>query len=44
MGSGTTAIAALKSDRKFIGFDTNEQDIKPVDNRLMNYTNNLKLK
>jgi len=28
MGSGTTAIAALKSNRKFVGYDINEEYIK----------------
>jgi len=27
MGSGTTAVAALKTDRKFIGFDISQEYI-----------------
>lgn len=34
MGSGTTAIAALKSARKFIGFDTDPSYIQLAENRI----------
>jgi site-specific DNA-methyltransferase (adenine-specific) len=34
IGSGTTAVAALKSDRKYIGYDTNSDYIKTADRRL----------
>ena len=34
IGSGTTAVAALKSDRKYIGYDTNSDYIKTADKRL----------
>lgn len=37
MGSGTTAISALKSDRKFIGYDTDESYIKLAETRLSRY-------
>ena len=44
MGSGTTGVAALKSDRNFIGFDTNEEYIKLANNRVQPYLNTLALK
>ena len=34
MGSGTTGIGALKSERKFIGFDTNKEYIDLAERRL----------
>lgn len=34
IGSGTTAVAALKSDRKYIGYDTNSDYIKTAEKRL----------
>jgi len=34
MGSGTTAVAALKSERKYIGFDTDDKYIKLAENRI----------
>lgn len=34
MGSGTTAIAAIKSDRKFIGFEINDEYKKTADKRV----------
>jgi site-specific DNA-methyltransferase (adenine-specific) len=34
IGSGTTGVAALKSDRFFIGYDTNEEYIKLAEKRL----------
>jgi len=34
MGSGTTAIAALKSDRKFIGYEINNDYIKLAEKRI----------
>lgn len=37
MGSGTTAVSALKSDRKFIGYDTDEKYIKLAETRLSRY-------
>lgn len=37
MGSGTTAVSALKSDRKFIGYDTDEKYIKLAEARLSRY-------
>lgn len=43
MGSGTTGIAALKSNRKFIGFDTNKEYIELANNRISPHLNTLKL-
>jgi site-specific DNA-methyltransferase (adenine-specific) len=37
MGSGTTAVSALKSDRKFIGFDTDKSYIKLAESRLSRF-------
>jgi len=37
MGSGTTAVSALKSDRKFIGYDTDKSYIKLAETRLSRY-------
>jgi site-specific DNA-methyltransferase (adenine-specific) len=34
MGSGTTAIAALKSDRKYVGYDNDPQYIKLAEERI----------
>ncbi|OGO27226.1 MAG: SAM-dependent methyltransferase [Chloroflexi bacterium RBG_16_54_18] len=34
MGSGTTAIAALKSDRKYIGYDIDQEYIKLAEERI----------
>lgn len=37
MGSGSTAIAALKSDRKYVGYDTNAEYIKLAEERTAPY-------
>lgn len=37
MGSGTTAVSALKSDRKFVGYDTDKTYIKLAETRLSRY-------
>jgi DNA modification methylase len=37
MGSGTTAVSALKSDRRFIGYDTDKSYIKLAETRLSRY-------
>lgn len=34
MGSGTTGVSALKSNRKFVGYDTNREYIKLAERRL----------
>jgi len=41
MGSGTTAIAALKCDRSFVGFEVNESYIKLIKKRVEPYKNKL---
>jgi len=43
IGSGTTAIAALKSNRNFVGFEISNEYIKIAENRIMPYRNMLKL-
>ncbi len=35
MGSGTTAVAALKNKRRFIGYDVSEEYIKTANDRIM---------
>ncbi|WP_448825080.1 DNA-methyltransferase [Capnocytophaga ochracea] len=37
MGSGTTAISALKADRKYIGFDISQEYITLANNRIAPY-------
>ena len=44
MGSGTTGIAALKSNRKFVGFDTSEEYIELATRRIKPHLNTLELK
>lgn len=44
MGSGTTGIAALKSSRKFVGFDTSQDYIELADKRIEPHLNSLELK
>ncbi len=39
MGSGTTGIAALRSHRNFVGFDTNEEYVALAEQRLLSYRN-----
>jgi len=43
MGSGSTAIAALKSDRKYVGYDTNTEYIKLAEDRIAPIKNQLSL-
>ena len=42
MGSGTTAIAALKSNRKYIGFETNKEYVELTEKRVKPYENMMK--
>ena len=42
MGSGTTAIAALKSNRNYVGFEINEKYIELTKQRVKPYENMLK--
>ncbi len=44
MGSGTTAVSALKSDRKFVGYDISKEYIELANNRIKPYLNQTKLK
>jgi len=41
MGSGTTAIAALKDNRKYVGFEINQDYINLINKRVLPYTNML---
>ncbi len=34
MGSGSAAVAALKSNRKYIGYDNDPEDTKLVEQRI----------
>lgn len=43
MGSGTTAIAALKSDRSYVGYDNNIEYVRLAENRIAKYTDQLEL-
>jgi DNA modification methylase len=43
MGSGTTAIAALKSNRFYVGYDDNIEYVKLAENRIAKYTDQLEL-
>ena len=44
MGSGTTAVSALKSDRKFVGYDTDKNYIKLAEKRLSRYRSRIKFR
>ena len=43
IGSGTTAISSIKSERNFIGYDINEEYIILAENRLKPYITQTKL-
>ena len=43
LGSGTTSLAAIKSGRNYIGYDTNEEYIKLSNRRVDEYKNQMKL-
>lgn len=43
MGSGTTAIASLKSERKYIGFDTDNEYVNLAERRIHSVKSQLKL-
>lgn len=43
MGSGTTGLASIKSDRYFIGYEINEVYKQNADNRINNYMNQVSL-
>ena len=36
MGSGTTAIAAIKNNRNFVGYEINKEYINLANNRILN--------
>ena len=43
VGSGTTCLAALKTNRKYAGYDTNEEYAKLANRRINYYKNQLSL-
>jgi len=43
MGSGTTAISSIKSERYFVGYDINKEYITLAENRLRQYLTQTKL-
>lgn len=43
MGSGTTAVSAIKSERKFVGYDISQEYISLAENRLKPYLTQTKL-
>ena len=42
MGSGTTAIAALKDNRNYVGFEINKDYIKLINKRTLQHNHELK--
>lgn len=42
-GSGTTCLSAIKSDRHYVGYDIEEDYIKLANERITQYTNQLRL-
>lgn len=42
-GSGTTCLSAVKSDRHYVGYDIEEEYIKLANERIKQYTNQLRL-
>lgn len=43
LGSGTTSLSALKNNRNYVGYDTNEKYIQLADRRTSEYKNQTKL-
>ena len=43
MGSGSTAIAALKSNRNYIGFDIDSEYVKLAEERIAPYKNQIRM-
>jgi DNA modification methylase len=43
MGSGTTALSALKADRKYVGYDISEEYIAVSEKRLSGYASQTKI-
>lgn len=44
MGSGTTALSAVKADRKYVGYDVNEEYIALAEKRINSYQSQTKVK
>jgi modification methylase len=44
MGSGTTAISAIKSERKFVGYDISQEYIRLAEKRMASLFNQTKMK
>jgi len=44
MGSGTTALSAVKADRKYVGYDISEEYIALAEKRLHSYLSQTKIK
>ncbi len=42
MGSGTTAIAAVKSDRFYVGYDTSNEYVTLAEERISKYTDQIR--
>lgn len=43
LGSGTTSLSAVKNDRKYIGYDTNQKYVNLANRRVDDYTRQVKL-
>jgi len=43
VGSGTTSLSALKNNRHYVGYDTNEKYIRLADRRMSEYKNQINL-
>jgi len=43
LGSGTTSLSALKNDRNYVGYDTNEKYIELADRRILEFKKQIKL-
>ncbi len=43
LGSGTTALAAIKSERNFIGYEINNEYVSLAEKRLLIYTSQIKM-
>jgi site-specific DNA-methyltransferase (adenine-specific) len=42
-GSGTTCLSALKSNRRYVGYDIDEDYVKLAQNKIYSYQSQLKL-
>jgi site-specific DNA-methyltransferase (adenine-specific) len=43
MGSGTTAISAIKSERKYVGYDISEEYVSLAEKRIHSYISQTKI-